>query len=504
MTLLTTTDPRTGVSRATAIEATTAAEVHALVDAAVGAFQNFRWSSRVTRAALLDGFADALEANRPELVDLADAETGLGTTRLTGEVGRSAFQFRLFAEALREGSYLEATLDSAGDTPLGHGPDLRRMLVPIGPVAVFGSSNFPFAFSVAGGDTASAVAAGNPVVLKAHGSHPLTSQRSFEVLADAAAALGAPAGLLGIVYGLEAGRTLVAEPGITAVGFTGSLGAAEALIGIIGTREQPIPFFGELSSLNPLLVTPAAATARADEIAAGLFGSFTLGAGQFCTKPGLVFVPTGAAGDRLVAGIVARADSAEGAVLLNERIANSFEQISARLVADGHGTVVARGSAAEAGFGAAPTVLLSTAVELTPALTEEAFGPLLVIVRYDTLTEVYRALDAVPDSLTATIQHTDDDDLAEIVRQLAPRAGRLVFNGYPTGVRVSWAQHHGGNWPATNTQHTSVGVSAIRRFLRPLAFQDAPAAVLPAELHDDFTGIPRRIDGRLHLPPAVA
>ncbi|WP_430645074.1 aldehyde dehydrogenase family protein [Agromyces sp. GXS1127] len=500
--MLTSTNPRTGETRSTGIAACTPEEADAVIRAADGAYAAASAHDRLWRAGLLDALADALDANRDDLAGIADRETGLGLPRLTGEVGRSSFQFRMFAAALRDGGVLEATIDHAATTALGPQPEIRRMLVPLGVVAVFGSSNFPFAFSVAGGDAASALAAGNAVVLKAHSSHLETSKATHAVLRDAAAAYGAPEGLIGIVYGTGAGRVLVSHPLVQAVGFTGSLGGGRALMELIDERPRPIPFYGELSSLNPLIITPAAAVARGAAIADGLSGSFTLGSGQFCTKPGVAFVPTGEAGDALVARMVATATDAAGSVLLNERIATSFDEIRDRLVANGSVEVLAQGVADPgAGFTAVPTVLATTASALTPEVTEEAFGPLILVVRYDDDTEIVRALDAVPDSLTATVhsEASDADAVAALVRELAPRVGRLVFDGYPTGVRVSWAQHHGGPWPATNSQHTSVGVSAIRRFLRPLAWQDAPEALLPAELRDDYTGIPRRVDGVLQL-----
>ena len=499
--MLTSTDPRTGAATITDLEATSTERADAVVRAAQAAFEASSSHDRLWRAGLLDAIADALDENRADLVAVADRETGLGAGRLEGEVGRSSFQFRLFAEALRDGGYLEATIDHAGQTPLGAAPDIRRLLVPIGPVAVFGSSNFPFAFSVAGGDTASALAGGNSVVLKAHSSHLETSARSHAVITTAAAAYGAPDGLIGIVYGTEAGRVLVAHPLVRAVGFTGSLGGGQALLDIINARPEPIPFYGELSSLNPLIVTRGAAEARGAEIADGLFGSFTLGSGQFCTKPGIAFVPDGADGDAIVARIAERATEAAASVLLNKRIATSFDEIRDRLIATGTVAVRARGTDGGDGFTAAPTVLETTAASVTPEVAEEAFGPLIVVARYGDAQQVVRALDAVPDSLTATVhsEPNEADAVAGLVRELAPRVGRIVFDGYPTGVRVSWAQHHGGPWPATNSQHTSVGVSAIRRFLRPLAYQDAPEVQLPAELRDGYTGIPRRIDGRLVL-----
>jgi len=500
--MLTTTDPTTGTTQETDIRVTTAAETAAIAESAQRAFESLRGSSRDWRAGLLEAMADGLEAHRAELVSVSNAETGLGEGRLNGELGRSQFQLRLFAEALREGSYLEATIDHAGDTPLGHGPDLRRMLFPIGPVAVFGSSNFPFAFSVAGGDTASALAGGNTVVLKAHSSHLLTSRLSFEVLHAAAVAFGAPEGTIGIIFGTDAGRVLVADPRIVAVGFTGSLGAGQALLEIINARDAPIPFFGELSSLNPLIVTPAAASERTAAIAEGLFGSFTLGSGQFCTKPGVAFLPTGPTGDMILDDLSARTAAAGGMVLLNSRISSSLTSILGRITGEGGARVVAAGTDGGQGILAAPTLLEIDADEFTAATAEEAFGPVMVVVRFDTLDQIFRAVDLMPASLTATVHHgsNEPDLVRQISDRLAPTVGRLVFNGFPTGVRVSWAQHHGGNWPSTNSQHTSVGVSAIRRFLRPIAFQDAPDAVLPEELRESCTAIPRRIDGSLVLP----
>lgn len=501
--MITTTDPRTGTTTETTIEPTSADAVTAIAASSSTAFEQLREFSREHRARLLEAMADALEADRELLVTTAISETGLAETRLDGELTRSIFQFRLFAEAVRDGAYLEAAIDHAGTTPVGPAPDVRRMLVPIGPVAVFGSSNFPFAFSVAGGDTASALAAGNPVVAKAHSSHPETSRRSFDALSRAAAAVGAPAGTLGIVYGQAAGAALVAADQIAAVGFTGSKETGEILLGIIAGRERPIPFYGELSSLNPLVITPGAAAERADTIADGLFASVTGSGGQLCTKPGIAFVPRSASA--LVDRLAGRASEAAAPVLLNRRISSAFSEISERLVAGG-ATVIAQGHTGDVGYTATPTVLGIDAAAITPAVTEEAFGPLIVLAVYDDVAEIGPALDAVPDSLTASIHSAADESVlrARLVDLVQDRVGRIVFDGFPTGVRVSWAQHHGGPWPATNTVHTSVGVTAIRRFLRPLAWQDAPQDLLPQELRDGVSSIPRRVDGVLELPDASA
>ena len=499
--MLTTTNPRTGHTEDSGIPLTTTEEVARRTERASAAFVALGELGRTWRAGLLDALADGLETERDTLVATADGETGLGPVRLGGELTRSIFQFRLFAEALRDGGYLEATIDHAATTVLGASPDVRRLLIPIGPVAVFGSSNFPFAFSVAGGDTASALAAGCPVVLKAHGSHPLTSLRSWEALTTAATAFGAPEGTLGIVFGTKAGATLVADPRIKAVGFTGSLSGGKALMDIVADREEPIPFYGELSSLNPLIITSDAAAARATEIAEGLFTSFTASAGQLCTKPGVAFIPRGVAGEQLVADLVARVDAAASQPLLNSRIFDSFGEIEGRLTADGRAQVAAAGDDGGAGFAIAPRLLTIDAASMTPEATEEAFGPLLVVAWYNDVASLTAGLRQVPNSLTATIHSEPGEEqlVAELAQEVSPHVGRLVFNGYPTGVRVSWAQHHGGPWPATNSQHTSVGVSAVRRFLRPFVWQGAPESSLPAELRDDFTGVPRRVDGVLTL-----
>lgn len=498
MTLLTT-DPRTAATTDTGIPATTDEQVVAITTAAAKAFRDLRDFSRELRSGLLLALADGLEARRGDLVGIAQGETGLAEARLGGELTRTVFQLRLFAEAVAEGGYLEAVIDHAGDTPMGPGPDLRRMLVPIGPVAVFGSSNFPFAFSVPGGDTASALAAGNPVVVKAHGSHPLTSRAAFDALNDAARAYGAPAGTLGIVFGQAAGATLVADPRIAAVGFTGSLATGRILLDIIEHRERPIPFYGELSSLNPLIVTAGSVDARWQAIADGLFSSFTGSAGQLCTKPGIAFLPAGA--DALVASLVEQTSAASAQPLLNERIFRAFGEIRERLVADGRARVLVEPRTGDDGYTTTPGILEVDAADVTEAVAEEAFGPLIVLARYNDLDEVRVALRSVPDSLTATL-HSEPAELtvvAPLVEELQEISGRIVFDGFPTGVRVSWGQHHGGPWPATNTAHTSVGVTAVRRFLRPLAWQDAPESLLPEELRDAYTGVPRRVDGVLTL-----
>ena len=501
MNVVTTVDPRDGRSRATDLTETDESGLEAITGQTSRAT---RWLSdlgRLGRAELLDAIATTLESRRPDLVAVAEAETGLGQARLDMELNRAAVQFRMFGEVLRDGGYLEAAIDHAADTALGPGPDLRRMLVPLGPVAVFGASNFPFAFSVAGGDTASALAAGCPTVLKAHPSHPLTSSASADAIESAIRDMGGPDGVIATVYGEQAGRSLVRHPTIRAAALTGSVDAARALQAAIDERPDPIPLYAELSSVNPIVVLPDAATSRGEEIAGGLFASFTGSGGQLCTKPGLAFVPADPGGDHLVETLRGRVASSGGTVLLNQRIRDAYEN-RARALEQAGARVSARPSRvdADAGFTVAPTLLEVGLPGLTTEIAEECFGPLMVVVRYRDVAELDAVLATVPPSLTGSV-HSGPDDAADVVRRLVDvlgaRSGRIVFDGYPTGVRVSWAQHHGGPWPSTNAVHTSVGATSIRRFLRPLAWQDAPEWVLPEELRDEYTAIPRRVDGRL-------
>ena len=461
-------------------------------------------TSAAERAAWLRAVADALDAAVDELVPLADAETSLGEVRLRGEVARTTGQLRLFSDVVTDGGYLEATIDHADPDATPPKPDLRRMLFPLGPVAVFTASNFPFAFSVAGGDTASALAAGCPVIVKAHSGHPRLSQRTSEIVLDALLAAGAPDGAFAHVGGREAGRALVCDPAIKAAGFTGSLTGGRALFDLANARPDPIPFYGELSSINPVIVTPGAARARAGELARGLIGSFTLGVGQFCTKPGVVLVPEGGHIEQALADELG--DQAPQQ-MLNDRIAEAFSSALAGLLQTDRVEVIAGDpSSAVTGSAAAPVVVATTVADLSAAtdvLLEECFGPATLLVRYAD-DELENAIELLPGSLTFTV-HAEEDELAglaPLVERTRELAGRVIFGGWPTGVAVNWAQQHGGPWPSTTSSlHTSVGATAIRRFLRPIAFQDTPEALLPGELRETPTvAILRRIDGELQLP----
>jgi NADP-dependent aldehyde dehydrogenase len=397
---------------------------------------------------------------------------------------RTAFQLRFFADVINDGSFLGATIDHAGDSPMGPLPDLRRMRVPLGAVGVFGSSNFPFAFSVPGGDTASALAAGCPVVIKAHPAHPATSQATFDALVRGARRVEAPEGLLSLVYGLSAGTALVDAPPISAIGFTGSVGAGLALWEQANARSVPIPFFGELGSANPLVVTPSAASERGAEIGSGIAGSMTLGAGQFCTKPGLIFVPTGDAGDALVAAITSSLEELEGFTMLSSGIADHFRRGVDDIAATGARVLVAsdKGDGAHTASQLFEVDGAQFRSRAAYALRAECFGP----------------LDATEPALTFSLFCVDDDpDGSWLLSLGAQRTGRLIMNGYPTGVGVSWSMQHGGPWPSTtNATATSVGAAAIERWLRPIAFQSVPDALLPPALQESNPlALTRRVDG---------
>jgi NADP-dependent aldehyde dehydrogenase len=454
------------------------------------------------RADMLAAVAAALEKARDEIVALADAETGLGATRLGSELTRTRVQLELFAEVVRDGSFLEAMIDppdpAAQPAPR---PDVRRMLVPLGPVAVFAASNFPLAFSVPGGDTASALAAGCPVIVKAHPAHPGLSDLCGRIVAGALRDAGAPDGSFAVVHGLDAGRALVTHPAVAAVAFTGSAAAGRALFDLACSRPDPIPFYGELGSLNPTVVTPGAVAARGREIAAGFVGSFTLGAGQFCTKPGLLFLPAGHGLEPVLAEQVAGVTV--GPLLyagLREAYTRTLEQLAA---VPGVRTLVESAPPEGAGHRAAVRLLAVSASDLSAhadELLQECFGPAALVVEYADVAELEATLARLPGSLTATV-HAELDSERELARRLVEllsrRAGRLIWNGWPTGVAVTWAMHHGGPWPATTASvHTSVGATAVRRFLRPLAYQDVPDALLPEALRDgNPLRLPRRVDG---------
>jgi 2,5-dioxopentanoate dehydrogenase len=484
-------DPRTGEAFGPAHEDATPAQVAAAVDAATAAFAVTSRAAPETIAGLLEAIADGLEALGDRLVDTAVAETGLDTARITGERGRTCGQLRAFAEVARTGSHLDIRIDPADPTRTPPRPDLRRMQIPLGPVAVWGASNFPLAFSVPGGDTASALAAGCPVIAKAHPSHPATSELCAQVIITAVAEAGLPPGTFALLHGRDpsVSRALVTAPGIAAVGFTGSQAAGRSLYDLAAARPEPIPVFAEMGSLNPQFVTEAAIAAGVDDLAAGLVGSVTLGAGQFCTKPGLVFLPDSPAGRDLEAAMVAAAAQVRPAPLLADGIGSGFRHRLAELSELPDVEVVVADEAADAGTWAGPSLLVTHAgaFAATPLLREECFGPATILVRVAALDDMVTIAAGLPGSLTASVHAVEDevDRVADLVATLQHRVGRVLWNQFPTGVAVTHAMHHAGPYPAsTFVQHTSVGTAAIARFIRPVVYQNTPQALLPEPLRD--------------------
>jgi NADP-dependent aldehyde dehydrogenase len=505
-------DPRTGTRREQVAVEATSADIDSAVKA--GAATVTALADRDARARLLRSAADVLDEAKAELVAAADAETALGAGRLNGEVARSTFQLRAFADVVAEGAFLGVVIDHADPQAApAPRPDLRRYKVPLGVVAVFSASNFPFAFSVPGGDTASALAAGCPVVVKAHPDHPATSELCAKLLRTAASRVGLPEDVVQLVHGLQAGIDLVKHPLVSAAGFTGSVRGGRALFDTAAARPNPIPFYGELGSLNPVVVTEAAAAERAEEIGTGLAGSFTLGVGQFCTKPGLVLAPAGGSGDRLLKALTSAASDAAEGVMLDSRMREAFLAGTAERAAlpEVEAPIRPADAGAEGGeLKVVPGFLTVPAARLADEshhlLLEECFGPVTIVARYEDAAEVGALLARLPGNLTATVhlgaQEASDTEGqgAKLLAELTPLAGRILVNGWPTGVSVAPAQHHGGPYPATTTTSTSVGGTAIERWLRPVVYQDAPPALLPQELRDDNPlRVPRRINGRLEV-----
>lgn len=473
------------------------------VASASGASAALGESAVRVRANALRSAADALDVAADELIETAATETSLDRQRLAAELARTTGQLRLFAGGMEEGSWADVIIDTADPlaVPVPR-PDLRRMQVPVGPVLVFAAGNFPFAFSVAGGDTASALAAGCPVVVKAHPGHPRTSTQVAIILTESLEAAGLPRGSIGLLHGEQAGVAALRDPRIQAASFTGSLGGGRALSAIAADREPPIPFYAEMGSLNPVFISAGAVAARGESIVDGYVASFTLGVGQFCTKPGLLFLPTGH-------GLTERLAATAGAVpperMLQERIRITHRDVRDGLARrPGIQPIQLPGSAPHGGLAVAPTLFSTTVAALladAPAILTECFGPTSIIVEYDEPDDAVIAARQLEGSLTATVhaEPTETEFVRRLLPELSRRAGRLVFNGWPTGVSVSWAMQHGGPYPSTILPaYTSVGMTAIRRFLRPVCYQDFPQHLLPDVLRDENPmGWPRRIDGSL-------
>jgi len=462
--------------------------VDAACRAAEDAFSSFGYGTREERAVFLETIAGEIEARADAITEMGTQETGLPAARLVGERGRTVMQLRLFAGHIRLGDCLDRRHDVAlpHRQPLPR-PEMRMMQRPIGPVAVFGASNFPLAFSVAGGDTASALAAGCPVVVKGHSAHPGTSEIVAEALQAAVARCGVHPGVFSLIQGgrRDVGEALVQHPLIRAVGFTGSLGGGRALFDLCAARPEPIPFFGELGSVNPMFLLPAAVAARGAAIGAGWAASLTMGAGQFCTNPGIAVAMRGPEGDAFAAATQAELSRTPPQVMLTDGIADAYRAGRDR---------IARATGVRALFTsscdqrhATPSLFHTSAKDWlgNHALAEEVFGPLGLIVTVDSLEEMCDIARSLPGQLTATL-HMDAAD-AEIARTLLPilerKAGRVLANGFPTGVEVCDTMVHGGPYPAsTNFGATSVGTLSVRRWLRPVCYQNMPESVLPADL----------------------
>jgi 2,5-dioxopentanoate dehydrogenase len=459
------------------------------------------------RAALLRRIADGLTKEGAAITERANLEAGLALPRLQNELGRTTGQLTLFAEVIEEGSWVNARIDEADrDRKPFPRPDIRSMLRPLGPVAIFGASNFPLAFSVAGGDTASALAAGNPVIVKAHPAHPGTSELVGKVIQEAVRECGLPAGVFSLLFdsAIDVGVSLVKHPAVKAVAFTGSASGGQALMRLAAGRAEPIPCYAEMGSTNPLFILPGAMRERSAQLAKGVQTSFTMGSGQFCTKPGLVFVPQSESAD-FIQTLCTSVDALGHREMLTLGIAAKYTQLIQKRLADGHAQLTAGAPdkvVTDRAAGAATIFEVSLAdFETHPELSEEVFGPTTLLVNYGAACDLLSVARKMHGHLTATI-HGTEEDLAgaqELIGVLETKVGRILFNGYPTGVEVSHAMVHGGPFPATSDgRSTSVGSEAILRFARPVCYQDFPDGALPKELQQSNPiAIMRLVNGTL-------
>ncbi len=478
-------DPRTGDEISPDFYTATVEEVERAASLANTAASSYGRVDIKIKAAFIDSIAENLESIRAEIIARASLETGLPEARFEGELGRTCGQLRMFADVVREGSWVDARIDRAqpGRVPLAK-PDVRSMLRPIGPVAVFCASNFPLAFSVAGGDTASALASGNPVIVIGHTAHPGTAELAGKAIAKAVSDNGLHEGVFSLIFskGYHAGQTLVKHAMIRAVGFTGSRTGGKALMNLAAARKEPIPVFAEMSSVNPLFVLPKALEARHDEIAEGLFASFTLGYGQFCTKPGIVVLPESDAANAFLSKIESLVGDSGEVPLLSPGIRDSYvEKSGARGIDSACGS---------AGFGVNTSFHTVAAEEFlsNPVLSDEIFGPTALFVFAHSARDFLRIAESLEGQLTCTLHGTDEELSANsaLLSILETKAGRLVFNAFPTGVEVCGAMVHGGPFPATSdARSTSVGKRAIERFTRLTAYQGFTDETLPPELQDD-------------------
>jgi alpha-ketoglutaric semialdehyde dehydrogenase len=497
-------NPETGQVLPEKFAIASAKDVIDAMSRAMQAFHVLKKTSAEQRAKFLEDIADEMEAFGDILVKRASSETGLPEARIVGERGRTTGQLRMFASYIREGSYLEASIDTAipDRAPIPK-PDLRKYMVPLGPVIVFGASNFPLAYSVAGGDSAAAFAAGCPVIVKAHPGHPGTSALVGMAIQKAAEENGLPDGTFSLLYdsGFAIGKALVEHPNTAAVGFTGSASGGRALFDIAAQRGNPIPVFAEMGSVNPSVLLPEALISRADQIATNYAGSITLGAGQFCTNPGLILAIKGAELDAFISLLSAGIAAAQPTTMLHAGISDTYRKKTADMSMQ-LGVEFVQVSESKANQSQAIPVLAKANGENflnNSKLHQEVFGPFSLIIECDSADQLLACVQQLEGQLTTTIIGDDSDlqKFGQLISILQEKAGRVIFNGVPTGVEVCPSMIHGGPYPATtDSRFTAVGVHSIKRFLRPVAFQDAPEYILPDALKDsNLLGIWRFVNG---------
>ena len=508
--LFTAYNPTTGAGLAPEFREASAAEVDRAASAAAAAFDEYRAATPDRIAAFLEAIAEQILALGDSLLERCQAETALPLPRLIGERSRTINQALLFAQVVREGSWVDARIDCAdpGRQPPPK-PDVRRMLVPIGPVAVFGASNFPLAISVAGNDSISALAAGCPVVVKAHPAHPGTCELVGGAVVEAAERTGMPPGVFSMLHGArhEVGLQLVRHRLIKAVAFTGSLSGGRALFDAASARPEPIPVFAEMGSLNPVFLLPGALTQRAEGIAQGFVASMTLGVGQFCTRPGLVIGRAGAPLSQFRARVGELVRATAPATMLHAGIHRAFVAAIERL-SDVDGVSLIARSESTPGVTQAPATVFATAASALQdqsVLREEVFGPCSILVECGSARELEKVAEQMDGSLSAALQGTEEDlrENRRLVEILERKVGRIVFNSFPTGIEVCAAMNHGGPYPATvYGQSTSMGPAAILRFGRPVCYQGFPDPALPAPLQNaNPRGIWRLVDGEMSREP---
>lgn len=500
-------NPATGEQLEPAFYSATMDDVDRAAQLATDAFPAYSGLRHTERASFLRLIASRIEAITDLLVERAHLETALPKPRLKSETGRTCSQLRLFADVVEEGSWVTARIDRADPQRKPPRPDVRSMLHPLGPVVVFGASNFPLAFSVAGGDTASAFAAGNPVIVKAHPAHPGTSELVGRAIRDSIREQGLPEGVFSLLFdsGTIVGTALIQHPLVKAGGFTGSIPAGRALMNLAASRPVPIPFYGEMGSTNPVFILPGALASRGRDIASQLHTSITIGGGQFCTKPGLVFLPASDASAHFLGEFQDKVSHSSKFTLLTSGIRASYQREIQNRKGRRDVSLVAEGEqvGSEPAFFAGVTAFQTDVPTLlaNSDLGSEVFGPATLLVRFSDKQQILAAAQNLSGHLTATIHGTDEDlrDFADLIEILRNKVGRIVFNGYPTGVEVCHAMIHGGPYPAsTDSRTTSVGTQSIYRFARPVCYQDFPSAALPDELkNENPLGIWRMVDGEL-------